>query len=135
MVFVSGIRVKSPKASFFFRLSFHKKKKEERIFSLLRDQPHLIVIEEIIPCPVEHHKNSVAKANDAVDVQEHPDHPGNESAEGDAEDARHGGVASNGGEKARVFVMEWERFFAIHYAADVLGGGLSLLNGNRGDHR
>ena len=34
----------------------------------LRNQPHLIVIEEIIPCPVEHDNNAVTKTDDAIDM-------------------------------------------------------------------
>lgn len=46
-----------------------------------RDQPDLIIVKEIIPDPVEHHHNAVAKSDDAIDVQEDPDQPCDESAE------------------------------------------------------
>ena len=79
-----------------------------------RDQPHLIIVEEIIPRPVEHHNNTVSEADDAIDMQEDPDHPGDESAEGDAEDAGDGGVPSHRGEQTRVFVVEYLGFFSLH---------------------
>lgn len=50
-------------------------------FLFLRNQSNLIVIKEIVPHPVEHHNKAVAESDDAVDVQEDPDHPRDESAE------------------------------------------------------
>ena len=80
----------------------------------LRDQPDLIVIKYIIPRPVEHHNNSIAEADDAVDVQEDPDHPGDISTEGDAPNACDGGIASNGGKQAGVSVMKMSEWFFTH---------------------
>ena len=99
-------------SSFFFRIFIKQKKKEGFLF--LRDQPDLIIIEDIVPGPVEEDDDAVAEADDAVDVQEDPDHPGDESAEGDAEDAGHGGIASDGGEQTGVFVVEGCGGLSLH---------------------
>ena|SRR5690348_11498183 len=119
MVCVSGISVKiwsaGAKYPFWVLSSCILQRQAVAVHILfLRNQPHLIVIEYIIPCPVEHDDNPVAEANDAVDVQEDPDHPGNVSAEGDSPNARDGGISSYGGEQAGVLVVKMSERFSVH---------------------
>ena len=88
----------------------------------------MIVVEKIIPCPIEHDNDAVAKADDAVNVQEDPDYPGNEAAEGDAKDAGDGGVPSHRGEQTGVFIVERFGLFPFHHETNILRRGLTLLD-------
>ena len=72
----------------------------------LGDQPHLAVVEKIIPGPVDQHHQPVAKTDDAENMQHHPDHPGNKAAERQAPDARHRRIAPDRRQQAGILVME-----------------------------
>src|SRR4030095_6301548 len=101
---------------------------------LFGDQSDLVLVKEVIPGPVDEHQNAIAKTNQTIDVQEDPDHPGDESAERHTPNARDRRIASDGGKQARIFIMKRLGSLTVDDLLDVPGSHLSLLNGDCGQH-
>ena len=72
---------------------------------LFGDQSDLFLVKDVIPSPVDEHQNAIAKTDQTKYVQGDPDHPGDESAERHAPNARDRRIASDGGKQARVLRM------------------------------
>src|ERR1044071_9482261 len=75
------------------------------------DQSHLIIVKDIIPGPVDEHRQPVPESDQAEDVEPDPNHPGDESAERESPNARHRRVPPDRREHSRILVLEWLRAF------------------------
>ncbi len=99
------------------------------------NQPHLIVIKDIIPRPVDEHHQPISESDQSVNVEGNPDHPGDESAKGKSPDARHCRVPPDGREQARILVLERFGRFTFQDFLDVLRCELGLLLCDCRQHR
>src|ERR1041384_5747242 len=98
----------------------------------LGDQPCAVVISDISPCPFDHHKESIAEADEKEQVNEQPRQPG--KVAGDMNfpgEVGNRARASNGGETAFVPVFKMLARLPFHGSFDLPRSELAHLDRRR----
>jgi len=100
------------------------------------DQPGAAPVRDPRPDPIEIHRQSVPRADEEEEMNDAPQHPGDEALQLDPVEVGDRRRASNHGELSGILVYECRRRRASRYLrGDHLGDMSSLLFGDRSDTR